>query len=39
MSTEVVYLQCWHGWCHMKLKVRAVFAKKLKVSETGIVHH
>ena len=19
MSTEVVYLQRWHGWCHMKL--------------------
>ena len=19
-STEVVYLQCWHGWCHMKLQ-------------------
>ena len=18
ISTEVVYLQCWHGWCHMK---------------------
>ena len=20
ISTEVVYLQRWHGWCHMKLK-------------------
>ena len=20
MSTEVVYLQRWHGWCHMKLQ-------------------
>ena len=20
ISTEVVYLQCWHGWCHMKLQ-------------------
>ena len=19
ISTEVVYLQCWHGWCHIKL--------------------
>ena len=19
ISTEVVYLQCWHGWCHMTL--------------------
>ena len=19
ISTEVVYLQCWHGWCHMNL--------------------
>ena len=21
MSTEVVYLQRWHGWCHMKLQL------------------
>ena len=21
ISTEVVYLQCWHGWCHMKLQL------------------
>ena len=20
VSTEVMYLQCWHGWCHMKLQ-------------------
>ena len=20
ISTDVVYLQCWHGWCHMKLQ-------------------
>ena len=20
ISTEVVYLQCWHGWCHRKLQ-------------------
>ena len=20
ISTEVVYLQCWHDWCHMKLQ-------------------
>ena len=21
ISIEVVYLQCWHGWCHMKLQL------------------
>ena len=24
ISTEVVYLQCWHGWCHMKLQPSCV---------------
>ena len=35
LSTEVVYLQRWHGWCHMKLQPSR---RKFCVRHTT-VHH
>ena len=35
MSTEVVYLQHWHGWCHMKLQPSR---RKFCVHHTTMLH-
>ena len=35
ISTEVVYLQRWHGWCHMKLQP---FRRKFCVHHTTMHH-
>ena len=35
ISTEVVYLQRWHGWCHMKLQPSR---RKFCVHHTTMLH-